>query len=243
MAIDKESNAYTISFSVIMCVVVGTLLAVAAMALKPLQDKNILNEKMKNILAAIEIKVDHADADKEFPKYIKNGWVLDASGKVISDKDPKKSLEEAMAIDALVEYKDHPEPERKYALFEAEKEGKKLYIMNCVGMGLWAGVWGYVSVGEDFNTVTGASFAHKSETPGLGAEISTPLFTKHFPGKKLLDEQGNFVSIKVVKPGSVPLDEHKVDGISGGTFTSKGVDEMLNRCLKVYSIYFKSLKN
>lgn len=236
MAIDKESNAYTITFSVIMCVVVGTLLAVAAMALKPAQDKNIANEKMKNILAAIEITVEHADADKEFPKYIKKGWVLNAQGEMISDK-----MEDAMAIDALVEYKDHPEEERSYALFEAEKDGKKLYIMNCVGMGLWAGVWGYVSVGDDFNTVTGASFAHKSETPGLGAEISTPLFTKHFPGKKILDEQGNFVSIKVVKPGSVPLDEHKVDGISGGTFTSKGVDEMLNRCLKVYSTYFKTL--
>lgn len=113
--------------------------------------------------------------------------------------------------------------------------------MNCVGMGLWAGVWGYVSVEGDYSTVAGASFAHKSETPGLGAEIATPLFTDQFPGKKILDEGGNFVSIRVVKPGSVPLDEHIVDGISGGTFTSKGVDEMLNRCLKVYSAYFKSL--
>ena len=37
--------------------------------------------------------------------------------------------------------------------------------------------------------------------------------------------------------------EGKVDGITGGTITSKGVEEMANRCLKVYVKYFKSLNN
>jgi Na+-transporting NADH:ubiquinone oxidoreductase subunit C len=113
--------------------------------------------------------------------------------------------------------------------------------MPVSGMGLWAAVWGYISVGDDYNTVIGASFSHKSETPGLGAEIATPFFTDQFPGKKLSDESGNFVSIKVIKPGSAAKTDHIVDGISGGTFTSQGVDEMLKRCLKVYNIYFKTL--
>jgi len=234
MAIDKESNSYTIIFSIIMCVVVGTLLAVTAIALKPLQEKNIENEKKKNILAAIGVEVEHSAASGEYEKYVKESLVIDAKG------NPKKDVD-AFTVDALVQFKDVEESDRLYPLFIAEKDGKKLYIMPVAGMGLWAGVWGYVSVGDDFNTVIGASFAHKSETPGLGAEIATPFFTDQFPGKKLNDESGNFVSIKVVKPGSVPIDDHVVDGISGGTFTSKGVDEMLSRCLKVYSEYFKTL--
>ncbi|MFT4601149.1 MAG: Na+-transporting NADH:ubiquinone oxidoreductase subunit C [Arenicella sp.] len=33
----------------------------------------------------------------------------------------------------------------------------------------------------------------------------------------------------------------KVDGITGGTITSKGVEEMVNRTLSVYTTYFKTL--
>ena len=33
----------------------------------------------------------------------------------------------------------------------------------------------------------------------------------------------------------------KVDGITGGTITSKGVEEMVNRTLEVYVKYFKNL--
>ena len=236
MAINKESNAYTIIFSIIMCVVVGTVLAVAAMALKPAQDLNIENEKKQSILAAIGVEVAHADAAGIYDDYVKESMVIDAKGVPVKDAN-------AFEVSALAQFRDVEEANRLYPLFIAEKDGKKLFIMPVAGMGLWAGIWGYISVGEDFNTVVGASFAHQSETPGLGAEIATPIFTDLFPGKKILDEGGNFVSIKIVKPGSVPIDEHIVDGISGGTFTSKGVDEMLNRCLKVYSEYFKTLNN
>ncbi len=33
--------------------------------------------------------------------------------------------------------------------------------------------------------------------------------------------------------------DHEVDGISGGTITSKGVGEMIERTLNVYVPYFK----
>jgi len=237
MAINKDGNSYTIVFSVVMCVLVGTVLAVTATLLKPYQDKNIENKKKQNILAAIKVDVERDLAETEFNKYVKGAVLLDAGGKVI-DTTMKKSFD----VNVLTEYKDKKEEERVYPLFICEKEGKKLFVMPVAGMGLWAGVWGYVSVGEDFNTVIGASFGHKSETPGLGAEIETAFFEDQFPGKKILDEIGNFVSVRVVKPGS-PKSDHNVDGISGGTFTSKGVDEMLLRCLKVYSSYFKSLSS
>jgi Na+-transporting NADH:ubiquinone oxidoreductase subunit C len=91
----------------------------------------------------------------------------------------------------------------------------------------------------DRNTVYGASFDHKSETPGLGAEINTEAFQNQFKGKKILDETGNFVSVKVVKGGADEADVHGVDAISGGTVTSNGVTEMLQRTLASYMPYFK----
>ena len=50
---DKNGNAYIIMYSTVMVVVVAVLLAVAALALKPRQDANDLNEKKQNILASL----------------------------------------------------------------------------------------------------------------------------------------------------------------------------------------------
>ena len=39
-----------------------------------------------------------------------------------------------------------------------------------------------------------------------------------------------------------PNSKYEVDGISGGTITSKGVDAMLKNCLSSYLPYFDKLK-
>ncbi|MDR2867942.1 MAG: NADH:ubiquinone reductase (Na(+)-transporting) subunit C [Bacteroidales bacterium] len=124
-------------------------------------------------------------------------------------------------------------------------DGTEEYIIPVKGKGLWGPIWGFIAIGEDGNTVKGAIFAHKGETPGLGAEITTPKFTNEFVGKQIFDEEGNFVSIKVVKGGVVnsnvpPL--HGVDAISGGTVTSTGVDKMLQNELSKYVPFLKSLQ-
>ena len=41
-------------------------------------------------------------------------------------------------------------------------------------------------------------------------------------------------ALGVVKPGKVEKPEFQVDGISGGTITSVGVDAMLKSCLNSY---------
>lgn len=51
-----------------------------------------------------------------------------------------------------------------------------------VGTGLWGPVWGYLSVKSDGRTVYGSNFDHKGETPGLGAEIATPMFQDELRG-------------------------------------------------------------
>ena len=82
-------------------------------------------------------------------------------------------------------------------------------------------------------------FDHKSETPGLGAEISQDWFQKPFFGKKIFDENGSFVSIGVMKKGQPKKETHDVDAISGGTITSKGVQNMIKDNLESYQAYFK----
>ena len=102
------------------------------------------------------------------------------------------------------------------------------------GKGLWGPIWGYAVVSENGQTLMGVSFDHKSETPGLGAKITDEAFLNSFKGKKLYDKDGNFVSVRVLKPGTSGeiAEENRVDAISGATLTSKGVDEMLKTMKK-----------
>lgn len=238
MAIDKNSNSFTFIFAIAMVVVVGALLALTYTSLKPLQTENVRKEKMQNILAAMNVKVARDDAPPLYKELIKDTKVVDASGKLVEG--------DAFTLDVRKQYKDEKArvitaDQMKYPLYVAEKDGKPLYILPMVGTGLWGPVWGYVAVADDGRTILGSIFDHQGETPGLGAEISTPIFTKQFPGKTFVDESGKFTSINVYKGGTQTTDPHGVDGISGGTITSDGVDEMLARTLAVYDSYLRSV--
>ena len=125
-------------------------------------------------------------------------------------------------------------------MYIAEKEGEIYYIIPLQGNGLWGPIWGYVSLKEDINTVYGATFDHKAETPGLGAEINTPVFEDQFKGKQMLDSNLSFVGIDVRKGDA--SSEYEVDGISGGTITSDGVEAMILDCVKAYVPFLKTYR-
>jgi Na+-transporting NADH:ubiquinone oxidoreductase subunit C len=133
--------------------------------------------------------------------------------------------------------------EIKLPVYICEQDNKSYYVFAIRGKGLWGPIWGYISLEDDFNTVHGAYFDHKSETPGLGAEIKTKAFQDQFKGKMLFDTKGNFVSIKVMKGKTSGSNLHGVDAISGGTITSKGVEKMLFDWLSVYNTFIKNQTN
>ena len=233
MAIDKNSNSYTFGFAVLMVFIVGSLLAIASQGLKARQEKNATDKKMMSILSAINI-----DATREDAKEMYNKYVIDS--KIISGKDLNA---EAFNVDIKKEFRDKniSVSDRNYPLYICEKDGDKYYIIPVVGTGLWGPIWGFVALESDFKTIYGANFDHKSETPGLGAEIKYASYSDQYTGETISDTTGSFQPIIVVKDGSGSGINSKVDGITGGTITSKGVEEMTTRTLEVYANYFKSL--
>lgn len=232
---DKNSNSYTFIFSGILVVVVGALLAFAAEYLKPMQKENVRLEKMQNILASVKINVEATEAKENFDKYIVDQILLNKEGNVVEG-----SAIGPFDIDVVKQFKTEAPENRLYPLFVFEQDGKRKYIVPMAGKGLWGPIWGYVAFEGDMNTVYGSTFDHKTETPGLGAEINQDEFQDKFVGKSIFDESGKYVSVDVVKGGTdVSGDNHKIDGISGGTITSKGVGEMMQRTLNVYVPYFK----
>lgn len=244
MAINKESNGYTFGFAIALVVVVGTVLALLAMGLKPMKDRNAEVKKQMEILSALmdleSAGITRKNAPEEFKKYInlEEAVVLDMNGNV-------REGAKAFDIDIQSEYKDKTlaAKDKNYPLFVAMKDGKKQYVIPVVGKGLWGPIWGNICLDEDMTTIVGASFGHKGETPGLGAEIQQKFFIDRWIGEKITDEAGDFQKFEIVKDGTGASMPQKVDGITGGTITSKGVEEMANRCLSVYATYFKNLKN
>jgi Na+-transporting NADH:ubiquinone oxidoreductase subunit C len=233
MAIDKNSNSYTFGFAILMVIVVGSLLAVASQGLKTRQEKNATDKKMMSILSAINI-----DATRENAQEMYNKYVIDS--KIISGKDLSA---EAFNVDIKKEFRDKniSVSDRNYPLYICEKDSDKYYIIPVIGTGLWGPIWGFVALESDFKTIYGANFDHKSETPGLGAEIKYASYSDQYTGETISDTTGSFQPIIVVKDGSGSGINSKVDGITGGTITSKGVEEMTTRTLEVYVNYFKSL--
>lgn len=234
MALNKESNAYTFLFSIALVVVVGTILSSLSLGLKPLQEKNQEVKKKIDILAAVGIESDRSNAEKIFGDVITNSYVISSNGEVLDS-------EVAFDVDVQKQIRDKKiKPEdRLYPIFEATKDGNNLYVLPVVGKGLWGPLWGYVAVDKvDKRTIKGVSFSHKTETPGLGAEINQAFFQDRFEDAKLSNEEGVFSPIQVVKDGTGRMDNQRVDGISGGTITSKGVEEMMNRTMRVYHNYF-----
>ncbi|MBR4147780.1 MAG: FMN-binding protein [Bacteroidales bacterium] len=102
-----------------------------------------------------------------------------------------------------------------------------LYLVNDTisvipmeGKGLWGPIWGYIAIAPDGKTVIGAIFDHKSETPGLGGEITKEKFRNQFKGKQISSD-GYYVPVEF-------------DAITGATKTSNGVKEMIDNTMKLY---------
>jgi Na+-transporting NADH:ubiquinone oxidoreductase subunit C len=233
-----HNNKYTFIYAALLTVVAAVLLAVSAEGLRPMQEANIRLEKMANILSAAKVSVEDKTKLEEIYKSKVQELVIGVDGKI---------REGISAFD--LELKDElkkPAEEMNLPLFIYEREGgSKIYILPLRGIGLWGPVWGFISLEDDFNTVYGANFDHKGETPGLGAEISTPIFQDQFPGKKVFGESREAVALKVVKFGGEKdyASEHRIDGISGGTITSVGVSDMIQQGIAFYNNYFASLKS
>ena len=229
---NKNSNAYTFIFAIIIVTIIAGALAFTATSLKPAQEANVKAEKMQKILSTIGVEVDRTEAEANFNKYITGQLSLKEDGTVDTGVS-------AFNIGLKNEVKKSVS-EQRYPLYVAEKDGAKFYVVPLYGAGLWDAIWGYIALGADKNTIVGANFDHKGETPGLGAEITTGWFQAQFKGKTILDDANNFVSVTAVKGGAKTGDLHGVDAISGGTITSNGVSDMLSERLAHYLPYFKN---
>ncbi|PKP24215.1 MAG: Na(+)-translocating NADH-quinone reductase subunit C [Bacteroidetes bacterium HGW-Bacteroidetes-2] len=248
MAKKTDSNLYTFLFAILMVVVVGSILAFVASALKPTITENQRFEKQQNILYAMGVNNNQEENDVVFISTDKVGQVFKETiiKQLVFQGDKVIEDDEAYLIDLAKEDAQAKKAgyERRLPLFIGEKDGKTFYIVPMRGKGLWDAIWGFISLDENL-VVQGVFFDHKGETPGLGANIKERYFMDDFKEEFILDENQNFASIKITKGNNDPLnnrkEDNKVDALAGATITGNGVTAMIKKYLRIYLPHLKTL--
>jgi len=237
----ESSNKYIITFIIVMTVIAAVALAgMREITMSAATRNEEIFNKRSILLTVNEFLGDGLSVadltDEQVLKIFKDQVeqiVINQNGEVVPDMLAEK-------IDLAIEKK-KPETERLLPLFVFKNNKEKFYILSIRGSGLWDEIWGNIAVKSDLNTIAGATFDHKGETPGLGAEIKdNPAFPGQFVGKQMFKD--GEVAILVRKGGSQDK-LYEVDGISGATITGDGVSEMLQRGIAYYLPYFESIEN
>ena len=128
---NKNSNTYQILYAAVMVLLVGSLLALIYMALKPKQNENIANDTRKQILSALHIAApDDSQVKETYEKYIIQDLLVDPEGNIVDsaqnvafDVDMKKNVKLA---------------ERKLPVMKCKMDdGSVKYVLPVYGAGLW----------------------------------------------------------------------------------------------------------
>ena len=221
-----NSNAYIITYSVEMVVIVAVLLSVTSLSLQGRQKENMLNEKKQQIVKAL----GEDPATSAYADVVAEAAMLDKNGNKIEGKNDADIFNALGDLTASFDAGEFP-------IFKA---ANGCVVIPVYGAGLWGPVWGYIALESDMNTVKGIVMDHSGETPGLGAEITTANVQNSFVGKTIF-EGADFVSVSMRKGGAT--NNHEVDAISGGTKTCDGVNAMLQTGLEGYLPYINANKS
>ncbi len=234
---NRQSNTYTIIYSVVLVLLVGVVLSVVYQALRPMQVENINNDTKRQILAAARIVPTQGQSVADlFSDHIQTSYIVNING------EKTDAGTDAFNVNVAIESK-KPADSRLLPVFECTTSDGLKYIIPVYGAGLWGPIWGYIAFDANGDTIYGAYFAHQGETPGLGAEIEKPAFSDQFEGKDIFTSDGAFSSVAVVKTGKEPQGKAWVHAISGGTITSQGVQKMLFDSLEPYTAFLKNLQS
>lgn len=235
----NDSIGKTLLVIFLLCLVCSVVVAGSAVGLRAKQQEQRLLDKQRNILDVAGLWTRGMLGGRvraTFTKYIETRLLDLNSGEFVPGDNSEFDLAAALRSDAksiaLPANKDIAGIRRRsnqveIYLVRDDAGAVRNIILPINGSGVWAMMYAFVALDADGNTVRGLSFYRHGETPGLGGEIQNPRWRAQWVGKQLFDEKGN-PAIRIVHGGARPGDVHGVDGLSGATLTSNGVQNTFN---------------
>ncbi len=229
----NNSFARTIIVALAICLVCSVLVSGAAVILKDRQQTNAKLDKQKNILRAANLYQENMDVEGAFAN-IDRKFVDLETGEFIelenaesfnqrkAAKDPQTSIDIENDIAKIGR---RSKVATVYLVRDGNGKAVKTIILPVHAKGLFSTLYGFLAIAADKQTVVGLKFYEQGETAGLGGEVENPSWLAKWPGKKVLNQQGEPI-LQLVKGGA--SGETEVDALSGATWTTAGVQNMLN---------------
>jgi Na+-transporting NADH:ubiquinone oxidoreductase subunit C len=234
----------TVGITIAVCLVASILVSIAAVGLKPKQVQNQKLDLLTNILAAGDLLEEGTDVQEIYNNRIQPEIIDVTTGETVPEdqyddlvnvesydieevaKSPVHSLEISPELDKAGINR-MPKEIAIYKVIENDQVSK--YIFPIYGKGLWSTLYGFIALDKDLHTVKGFTFYKHGETPGLGGEVDNPKWKSSWIGKQAFDENWE-LKIEVLK-GQVDLSNtksiHQIDGLSGSTLTTRGVNDLV----------------
>lgn len=241
----SDSTKKTIMVALGVCLVCSILVSSAAVSLSSIQAENKQVDKIKNILAAGGIDYTNKDPQQIYEDRIKPVTVELESGEIINPEEKSDLLkpenfdinkvsndpelgESIPSSEDIADIKRKPSYMIIYEVMDADENIEK-YIFPVHGKGLWSTLYGFISLDSQLKKVEGITFYQHGETPGLGGEVDNPVWKNSWKGKIAFNDKGDYI-IDVIKGKVDPSSSEayrQVDGLSGSTLTTRGVDNLL----------------
>ena len=229
MASNNDSIKKTLFVVIALSLVCSIIVSTAAVGLRDKQKDNAVLDQQTKILEVAGIDLA-GDIPALYAENIEPRLVDFATGDFVDGdaaaydqrkaaKDPAQSIK-LSAEEDVAKILRRANTGTVYLVKSGEETTKVIIPVH--GNGLWSMMYAFVAVETDGNTVSGITYYEQGETPGLGGEVENPTWRAQFVGKKLFDENHK-PAIQVVKGGAPEGSEHGVDGLSGATLTSVGV--------------------
>lgn len=234
----NDTLAKTLIVTIGLCLLCSLIVSTASVTLAPLQEQNKKDELKLSILQVAGLyRPDIPVADLYSRVQAK---IVDLNQGVYVDSPsadnfdmveaarnpdfgtPLPDVADIAGINYLSRY-------AKVYLIHSEGELDKI-VLPIYGYGLWSMLYGFITLEADANTVYALQFYQHGETPGLGGRVDDPKWRAQWHGKKIYgtDPKPKLSVVKGSVSKSDPSSQYKVDGLSGATLTSLGVDHIIH---------------
>ncbi|MCW8194059.1 Na(+)-translocating NADH-quinone reductase subunit C [Proteobacteria bacterium 005FR1] len=245
----------TFIVATVLCLVCAVVVSTAAVVLRPIQEQNRQADIQRNILDIAGLLEEGPSVQEQFEQ-VETRVINLETGTYTDEVDPDDYDQLAAArnpevSNQLTEEQDLASISRreKYGkVYQVSENGElKTIILPIRGYGLWGTLFGFIALEAQTYDVVGLGFYEHKETPGLGGEVDNPRWREQWEGKRIYGNDLDDVEISLVKGEIQPSDpdaDYKVQGLTGATLTTRGVQYMLDFWMgeQGYAKFLRNLK-
>ncbi|HKJ03461.1 MAG TPA: NADH:ubiquinone reductase (Na(+)-transporting) subunit C, partial [Longimicrobiales bacterium] len=223
----------TLVVGLVTALAAGVIVSGTALWLRPIQAANQDIDTVRDVLEVAGIPWE-GDPRRAFARQVRVRMVDLATGEYTAGVDP-------VGYDPVAYARD-PETSREIPkdediagvgrvgnvarVYLIQEEGELRGVVLPVRGQAWSEISALLAVAEDGNTILGFKAYRHEETPGLGGRVDDSDWRALWAGK-LLRDAGGTLRFRVGPTGEGADAAFRVDALTGATFTSEGVQNIV----------------